>query len=299
MSARRSRLFVLTVVVAMAITAGCGGSSGSDHAGHGSMAGDDMSGDGMSGAMPGMTHGSTAPSDGLAGAQHGFRFDLAASPGHVGRGGQLRFAILGPDGTPVTDYEPIQTKQLHLYVIRNDLTGYQHLHPTMDPRGVWQTPITIDQGGGYRAYAQFSPMAGDDMPGDLTLSRPFAVDGPGGTAPVPPVSDTARTGGLSVQLQSARLAMGDPLRAHISYGGTAVRDLEPYLDAYAHVTAFAVRDGAVAHMHPDQLAEAGAGGGPDLSFATHAVPRPGRYRVFIQLQRDGRLTTVPVTVEFH
>jgi hypothetical protein len=46
-----------------------------------------------------------------------------------------QFRILGADGRPVTAFEPEQTKLMHFYLIRSDLTGFQHIHPSMSPGG--------------------------------------------------------------------------------------------------------------------------------------------------------------------
>ncbi|MEK8109242.1 hypothetical protein NKG94_40115 [Micromonospora sp. M12] len=36
---------------------------------------------------------------------------------------------------------------MHLIVVRRDLTGYQHLHPTMAKDGTWSVPLTLAQPG--------------------------------------------------------------------------------------------------------------------------------------------------------
>jgi len=52
------------------------------------------------------------------------------------------------------------------------------------------------------------------------------------------------------------------------------------------------------HAHPEEMLEGTAvteGGGPDLTF--HALfPKPGVYRIWLQFQRNGQLSTIPFTV---
>jgi len=36
---------------------------------------------------------------------------------------------------------------MHLIVVRRDLTGYQHLHPTRDPQGTWSVPLALAAAG--------------------------------------------------------------------------------------------------------------------------------------------------------
>ncbi|WP_406423178.1 hypothetical protein OH809_07185 [Streptomyces sp. NBC_00873] len=66
--------------------------------------------------------------------------------------------------------------------------------------------------------------------------------------------------------------MAHPLTVTESKDGEPVTDLQPYLDTYAHLTAFQVGDAAFAHLHPTTKAN-GDHGGPDLAF--HAeLPTP-------------------------
>mgnify|MGYP003476862042 CR=1 FL=1 len=39
---------------------------------------------------------------------------------------------------------------MHLIVVRRDLTGYQHLHPELQPDGSWTTRLTLPEAGAYR-----------------------------------------------------------------------------------------------------------------------------------------------------
>ena len=57
---------------------------------------------------------------------------------------------------PITDYDVEHTKRMHLIVVRHDLTGFQHLHPTMSDDGTWSTPVTLPDAGSYRVFADFN-----------------------------------------------------------------------------------------------------------------------------------------------
>jgi hypothetical protein len=72
------------------------------------------------------------------------------------------------------------------------------------------------------------------------------------------------------------------------------RHLEPYLDAYAHLTAFRSPNLAFAHLHPVGAAS-GAHGGPELTFQA-ALPEAGDYRLFLQFQTRGQLHTAALTL---
>lgn len=48
---------------------------------------------------------------------------------------ELKFRILGPEGEPVTQYQLLHERELHLILVRQDLATFSHLHPTRDAEG--------------------------------------------------------------------------------------------------------------------------------------------------------------------
>ena len=96
-------------------------------------------------AMDGM-EGSAHPVRGLAAAEDGLRLQLATPELHRGRDERLAFTILGEDGRPVEDFDVEHTKRMHLIVVRRDLTGFQHLHPTQDADGTLDDPAAPRRG---------------------------------------------------------------------------------------------------------------------------------------------------------
>ncbi|WP_354637147.1 hypothetical protein [Kitasatospora camelliae] len=250
-------------------------------------------------AMPGMDHGtpgaegSGAPADNRA----GYRLTTTAAALPAGQPSDYRFTITGPDGKPVTDFAVEQTKQMHFYAIRADLTGFQHLHPTMAADGTWTAQLAALTPGAWRTYASFTPNSGDGKGTALILSRTVNVDGKADPAPLPPASTTAQVDGYTVTLHGTPMPnMAHPVTVTITKDGKPVTDLQPYLDTYAHLTAFHEGDMAFAHLHPETEAKNGGQGGPDLAF--HAeFPRAGNWRLFLQFQTAGQLHTAALTLK--
>jgi hypothetical protein len=82
--------------------------------------------------------------------------------------------------------------------------------------------------------------------------------------------------------------------------GEPVKDLEPYLGAWGHTLILSEDASDYIHSHPTEMIPHGADrtkifGGPDVSFDAF-FPRPGRYRVWSQSQRQGKLITVAFTI---
>ena len=79
----------------------------------------------------------TMPVRGLAVSEHGLTLQLARRTAQPGRRFELAFRIADRRGQTVRDFDVEHTKRMHLIVVRRDMTGFQHLHPTQRPDGSW------------------------------------------------------------------------------------------------------------------------------------------------------------------
>ena len=82
--------------------------------------------------------------------------------------------------------------------------------------------------------------------------------------------------------------------------GEPIKDLQPYLGSWGHTLMLSEDASDYIHSHPTETIPDGVDrtkiyGGPDVSFDAF-LPRPGRYRVWSQFQRQGRLITVAFTI---
>lgn len=295
---RRTQLVVLAVLAAstLGIAACTSGSSNHMPGMPGMSSGAMPSGSPISG-MPGMDGDQMAAGDGLASSMSGFTFAPAATALRAGAAQSFAFQIHGADARAVTSFVQDQTKLMHFYLIRSDLTGFQHVHPVMAADGTWTAALAPLQPGTYRAYASFiakEPATGKPTP--LVLSNTVTVPGPATATPLPSAASTTQVDGytLAVGGQAMMANMTHMLTVTVSRNGIPVTDLQPYLDTYAHLTALHQTDLAFAHLHP-QGTVAGDHGGPTLTFAA-MLPRAGNWRLFVQFQTAGVVHTGEVTV---
>ncbi len=242
--------------------------------------------------MAGMSHtGGTV--QGLASAADGFTLAPVTTTLPTGKRTRFSFQVLGPDGTPLTAYTAEHERELHFIVVRRDLTGYQHLHPTRSADGTWSVPLTLSAAGVYKAFADFQP-AGAAMP--LTLAVDLVAPGDFQPAAPPAPARTTTVDGYTVTLAGV-LAAGreSDLRFTVERDGRTVTDLQPYLGAYGHLVALRVGDLAYSHVHPDRTAGDGhTAAGPELVF--HAdLPTAGAYRLFLDFQTGGVVHTAAFT----
>ena len=227
-------------------------------------------------------------SDGLASKLASLSIEPQPQSFTPGGAAELRFRIVDCDGEIVRSFEEEQTKLLHLIVVRTDFTGYQHLHPTLEPDGTWSVEVQTPRAGRYRAIADF---VSDGK--KYVLGTTLVAPGRAASAPLPPVVDRASSGRYEVELQRpAVLEAGEEsqLTFRVTRDGTPVSDLEPYLGAYGHLVALHAPDLAYSHVHPKgEDVDSGA-----ITFNAE-LHEHGPYRLFMQFRVDGRVRTVAFT----
>jgi hypothetical protein len=216
---------------------------------------------------------------------------LRMSPSRLERGEarELRFMI-EEGGAPVTEFDELHERRMHLIVVRRDGTGFRHLHPEMDAAGTWTVPVELGEAGVYRAFADFS-VAGEQQ----TLASDLFVSGGEFEAlPFPAPRPLAETDGYEVRLDAGDPLAGEPseLSFDVDRDGRPVENLAPYLGAKGHLVALREGDLAFLHVHPEEGHEVAA---EEIKFAA-TFPTPGRYRLYLQFRHEGNVRTAEFTV---
>jgi hypothetical protein len=229
-----------------------------------------------------------AGASGLASVEGGYRLVPSQTRVPVGREVDFAFRILDEDGRPVTSFVTEHERDMHLIVVRRDLSGFQHLHPAMAADGTWTTGLRLPDAGVWRVFADFATEQGSATLGvDVFAAGWFDLVG------LPEPATTATADGYQVTLEPAGLAGGQTgsLTFRVARDGQPVTDLEPYLGARGHLVALREGDLAFLHVHPTDAATAGA----SIGFGAE-LPSAGRYRLYLQFQH-GQVHTAAFTLE--
>jgi hypothetical protein len=232
-----------------------------------------------------------ADATGLTARADGFTLAIADRTLPAGRT-RLDFQVLTSSGRPLLDYTREHEKDLHLIVVRRDLTGFQHVHPRLDAEtGTWSVDVRLTPGV-WRVIADFTPEGWDG----ITLADDVSVGGDFRPAELPADDRTAtlRTpeGVYTVTLEGDTApGASTVLTTRVELDGEPVTDLEPYLGAFGHLVAIRAGDLGYLHVHPEEGEP-----GPGVDFAT-AFPTPGTYRLFLDFQHRGTVRTAAFTVE--
>jgi hypothetical protein len=226
---------------------------------------------------------------GLAGVEGGYRLVPDRTRLPVGREVRFAFRVLDRAGRPVTSFVTEHERKLHLIVVRRDLAGFQHLHPTMAADGTWTTGLRLPEAGVWRVFADFATDKGAATPGvDLFAAGRFhPVD-------LPRPATAATVDGYQVTMEPTGLAGGQTgsLAFRVARDSRPVTDLEPYLGARGHLVALREGDLAFLHVHPTDTATEGA----SIGFGAE-LPSAGRYRLFLQFRHQGHVRTAAFTLE--
>jgi hypothetical protein len=216
--------------------------------------------------------------------------DLRATP--TLNGVRLRLAVRDPvTRLLVRRFVVVHERPLHLFVVGDGLSFFAHEHPSPQPDGVFMIDLALPRAGPYMAIAEFLPEGGTAQ----MFQQAFTTGAPFDRAPPPAIDVAPRTvDGLQMTIDASKLHSGgvSALSARIqdAASGADATDLEPYLGASAHLLMVAADLTEAIHGHPEEDRR------PALAFAP-LVPAPGRYKLWLQVQRHGHVTTFPFVVD--
>ena len=179
------------------------------------------------------------------------------------------------------------TKKIHLIVVSEDLSWFDHIHPEYNADGSYSVTEKFPTAGKYTLFADYKPAKGNhtvdvlnvNVTGNVPKPKTYAADkliGDGGD-------------GFSVKLspEGGKFLTNMPMHINgvMMQNGKEVNvnTLEDYLGAKAHMVVVSLADKNYLHVHPSV-----EGGKFDLHTT---FDKPGIYRGWIQYQSNGKVHT--------
>lgn len=225
----------------------------------------------------------------------GTRIDLqnanGLKPGEV----TLAFKLYGADAHEFgpADLKVAHEKLMHLILLRDDVTGFQHVHPEYkDDR--WTVKTTIANQGLYQMYIDIEPT--EESP--VTLRVPLTI---GGSTQQPQFPIVSTNMSATVSGIQATLQLASPLKTKehtnltfaLTQNGKPVSQIDPYLGAFGHVVVLRHSD-ADDYLHGHPITETKPTDGK-VVFESE-FPIKGTYTIFAQFSINGQVKTFPITV---
>lgn len=175
-------------------------------------------------------------------------------------------------------------KKMHLMIVNENLSTFQHLHPEYQASGSYDVKATFPAGGNYLLFADYKPSEG----GEVADKLPITVGGKANaTTSYSAEKLTWTNNGLSLTLQTKSGKFVTGKEQHIN--GLLTQDgkplkaetLENYLGAEAHVVMIETADKDYVHVHP---------GTENGNFHLHVTfEHTGMYRAWIQFMVNGKV----------
>lgn len=198
---------------------------------------------------------------------------LTESPGP---GGTTHADMWVADGsTVVRSYDVDMTKLLHMIVVSDDLTDFQHIHPVLHPDGHFTIDFHTAHKGLYHVYIDgIAHGYGRQV---FRFDIPVGSAKPAAVRHLNPSGNSSRVGPYVVTLDPVRVPFGEivTIEVHITKNGKPATDLHPYLGAMAHGVFVGINDLAYMHAHgmsEKMLDAAGADCGDAMMLAMPPLP---------------------------
>ena len=179
------------------------------------------------------------------------------------------------------------TKKIHLIVVSEDLSWFDHIHPEYNADGSYSVKEKFPSAGKYTLFADYKPSGGNhtvdvlnvNVAGKTPTAKTYGADKLLGDA----------GDGFSVKLtpDGGKFLTNMPMHINgvVMQNGKEVdvNTLEDYLGAKAHMVVVSLDDKKYLHVHP---------GVEGAKFDLHTTfDKPGVYRGWIQYQSKGKVYT--------
>jgi hypothetical protein len=216
------------------------------------------------------------------------------------------------------DFIPDHGHLMHLFLIRMPgMDRMWHLHPESQPDSTFSLGLPSMPAGHYKLFADvvhengFPETLVTELDVPEIAGRPLSGDDADGAAP--PISTEERTTSTMPDgYRMVRLRNKEPLKTRqltpfafrIEDGnGNPATDMQLYMGMPGHAEFINSGASVFAHVHPDgsvpmaslmlthiPMQHAGSNVPPVVSFP-YGFPKPGHYRIFVQVQRAGHPET--------
>ncbi len=245
----------------------------------------------QSGSMEHGGHDSTMPHGGGHHASLSTKLQLIAPPDiKPNTPFPLTLTITDSSGNPISNFETTHEKLLHLIVVSDNLTTFQHIHPEYRQSGQFEVTTSLPKPGKYTLFADYKPAGSQQQVSVATVSVP-------GTAETAPTAtfDTEKVVEKTVirlTLPKSELKAGEDAMLQFDLKDATSQapvTLQPYLGNLGHLVIISNTStlGEENYLHTHAMPNTPTG---TVAFHTQ-FPRAGLYKMWGQFNRDGKIIT--------
>lgn len=220
-----------------------------------------------------------------------FEVKLSSNPEAIEAGKSAKLSISITEDGKNTAMDVVHEMKLHLLVMNEELTWFNHIHPEEQTDGTFNISETFPGGGKYLLFVDYKPKGAS---GKVKMLEIDVKGIPLKTSKIATEKLVSKVDNYTVTLTNGKdlkTDRGQLLKFTVEKEGKRLeeKDIQPYLGANAHIVMIAKETKDFLHIHPIS----------DKKFPIYAetqVKKAGLYRMWVQFKIDGIVRTADFTV---
>jgi hypothetical protein len=209
----------------------------------------------------------------------------------------LMIDVRDRQGKAIAQFDTFQEKLMHLIVVSDDLQFFDHIHPSYRQNGRFDVGASFPQPGSYTLFSDYKPAQQSEVVSVLKLQVPGASS----SAKAIALNRTKTLGDTKANLTFSKSTLKADEEVTVMFdlwqaaNNQPIQDLQPYLGQRGHlvilrqVEPLAAKD--YIHAHAVKNSEAGR-----VEFTTK-FPKPGKYKLWGQFNRNGKIMVADFWVD--
>jgi hypothetical protein len=200
--------------------------------------------------------------------------------------------IQDASGKPVTKFDTFQEKDMHLIMVNDDLTFFQHLHPDYKNNGKFEVSAKFPHPGNYVLFSDYKPAGKPERVSVLNLNVP-------GSIPLPKdlekftKSKTLSNTKVTLNTSPSNLRVGQEIKVEFDIkdpqSNQSIQDIKPYLGEKGHLVIIKSSSPLTKsdYIHAHALKNSPPG---KIEFMTK-FPQKGTYKMWMQFNFQEKVET--------
>jgi len=203
----------------------------------------------------------------------------------------LAIDIRAADGKALKSFDTFHEELMHLIVVSDDFQFFRHLHPTYTQNGRFEVEARFPQPGGYTLFSDYKPTGQTEQ---VSLLK---VQVPGNSSTTQKIdfnrNKTFADTKVKLAVSQATVKAGEEVSLVFNLQDAAsdrpITDLKPYMGERGHLVILRQSSPLTKddYVHAHAVKDIPAG---QVHFMT-SFPQPGKYKLWGQFNRNGRIIT--------
>ncbi|KOP26772.1 hypothetical protein AMR41_09185 [Hapalosiphon sp. MRB220] len=200
-------------------------------------------------------------------------------------------------GNQIANFDKFQEQLMHLIVVSDDLQSFQHIHPTYKGNGRFEVQTDFPYPSGYTLFSDYKVAGKAEQ---VSVLKAQVI----GRSPTTPKIDLATNktfGNTKVNLKLSQPVIKAGQEVHVIFNlqdtvsNQPPRDLKPYLGERGHLVILKqsspLTQADYIHAHAMKNTP------PDEIHFMTSFPKPGKYKMWGQFNRNGKIITADFWVD--